>query len=118
MQQPDQDKIRTLGEKETYKYLGISEAETNKQEMKEKIKKKYFRWTRKLLETKLYGRNLMKGINTSTVPLVRYSGPFLKWTREDPKQIEQRTRKLMTMHKALQPRDDDDRLYVKKRRRK
>ena len=46
------------------------------------------------------------------MPLVRYSGPFLKWTREELKQMDQRTRKLMTMHKALHPRDDVDRLYV------
>ena len=46
------------------------------------------------------------------VSLVRYSGPFLKWTREDLKQMDQRTRKLMTMHKALYPRDYVDRLYV------
>ncbi len=38
----NQEKIRTLGEKETYKYLGILEAHTVKQvEMKEKMKKKY-----------------------------------------------------------------------------
>ena len=37
MEQPNQDKIRTLGEKETNKYLGILEADTIKQmEMKEK----------------------------------------------------------------------------------
>ena len=48
---PKQDKITTLGENETYEYLGILEADTIKQgEMKDK-------------------------------PLVRYSGPFLKWTR-------------------------------------
>ena len=36
---PNQDKIRTLEEKETYKYLGILEADTIKQEeIKEKIK--------------------------------------------------------------------------------
>ena len=36
----NQDKIRTIGEKETYKYFGILEADTIKQfEMKEKIKK-------------------------------------------------------------------------------
>ena len=71
--------IRTLGEKETYKYLGILEADTIKQvEMKEKNLKDYLRRTRKLLETKLYNRNLFKGINTWTLPLVRYSGPFLK----------------------------------------
>ena len=30
MELPNQDKIRTLGEKETYKYLGILEADTIK----------------------------------------------------------------------------------------
>ena len=31
MKLPNQDKIRTLGENETYKYLGILEADTIKQ---------------------------------------------------------------------------------------
>ena len=31
MEWPNQDKIRTLGEKETYKYLGTLEADTIKQ---------------------------------------------------------------------------------------
>ena len=47
--------------------------------------------------------------------LVRYSGPFLKCTREELKQMDQRTRKLMTMHEALHPRDDIDRLYVSRK---
>ena len=47
--------IRMLREKETYKYLGILESDTIKQqEMKEKTKKEYLRRARKLLETKLY----------------------------------------------------------------
>ena len=108
----NKEKIRTLGEKESYKYLGILEDDTIKQvEMKEKILKECPRKTRKLLETKLYGRSLIKMINTRAAPLVRYSEPFLKWTRE-LKQMSQRTRKLMTMHKALHPRDDVERLYV------
>ena len=82
MELRNHDKIRTLGENETYKYSGILEADTIKQvQMKDKIRKDYLRRTRKLLETKLCSRNLMKGINTWGVPLVRYSGPFLKWTR-------------------------------------
>ena len=81
---PNQDKIRTLAENETYKYLGILVADTIKQvEMKNKIQKEYLRRTRKLLETKLSSRNLIKGINTCAVPLFRYSGPFLKWIREE-----------------------------------
>ena len=65
MELPNQEKIGTLKEKETYIYWGILEANTIKQvEMKEKVKKKFHRRTRKLLETKLYSRNLIKGINT------------------------------------------------------
>ena len=65
IEQPNQEKIRTLGEKETYKHLGILEADTIKQvEMREIISKVYLRRTRKLLETKLYSRKLIKGINT------------------------------------------------------
>ena len=106
---PNQDKIRTLAENETYKYLGILEADTIKQvEMKNKFQKEFLRRTRKLLETKFSSRNLIKGINTWAVPLVRYSGPFLKWTRKELRKMDQRTRKLMTMHKALHPRDDVD----------
>ena len=57
MELPNQDKIRTLVENETYKYLGILEADTIKQvEMKDKIQKEYLRRTRKLLETKVSSR--------------------------------------------------------------
>ena len=48
----NQDKIRTLGEKETYKYLGILEADIIKRaDIKEK---KYLKRTTKPLETKLH----------------------------------------------------------------
>ena len=109
----NQDKIIALAENETYKYLGILEADTIKQvEMKDKIQNKYLRRTRKLLETKLSNKNLIEGINTWAVPLVRYSGPFLKQTRVELRKMDQRTRKIMTIHKALHPRGNVDRLYV------
>ena len=77
----NQLKIRTLGEKETYKYLGILEADTIKRvEMKNKIQNEYLRRTGKLLESKLSKRNLIKGINTGAIHLVTYSGYFFKWT--------------------------------------
>ena len=50
---PNQEKMRTQGEKETYKYLEVLEAHTIKKvKMKEKIEIEYRRRTRKLLETK------------------------------------------------------------------
>ena len=61
IEQPNQDKIRTLAENETNKYLEILGADTIKQvEMKDKIQKEYLRRTRKLLETNLSCENLIK----------------------------------------------------------
>ena len=103
-------KIRMLGERGSYEYLGILEADTIEQ-----FKKEYLKRTRRLLGTKLYSRNFIKGINTFAVPLVRYSWPFLKWTRKELRQIDQKTRKPMTMHKALHPRDEANRLSLSKK---
>ena len=61
MELPNQDKIITLGEKEIYKYLDILKVDTIKQvETKEKFKNEYLKRTKKLLETKLCSRNLIK----------------------------------------------------------
>ena len=109
--------IDIYGESTRYYWYKNWTNNNNNNKMKDTIRKEYLRRTRKLLETKLSSRNLIKGIHTWAVPLVRYSGPFLKWTREELKQIDQRTRKLMNMHKALHPRDDVDRLYVSRKER-
>ena len=87
MELANQEKIITHSENKSYKYLRILEADTIKHvEMKEKIKKEYLRWTRKLLEIKLYFRNFIKGL-----PILQdirdhsWSGPeknLNKWTTE------------------------------------
>ena len=58
-----------------------------------------------------------QGINTWTVPLVRHSGPFLKWNSEKLKRMDQipKKNKLKTIHEALQPRNNVDRLYASRR---
>ena len=77
MELPNEDKIRTLGENETYKYLEILEADTIKQvQMKDKIQKEYLRRTRKLLETKPSSRNLIKGKNTWAVSSLDIRDPL------------------------------------------
>ena len=63
--------------KESYKYQGILEENTIKQtEIKNKVKKKYFRRT-KLLESKLYSVNVIKGINTGAFFIVKWPGFFV-----------------------------------------
>ena len=77
MELPNQEKVSSLGENQTYKHLGILEADTVKQvELKDKIRKEYLRRTRKLLNTKLSRRNLIKGINTWAVPSLDIREPF------------------------------------------
>ena len=82
------------------KTVQITSLAKSKQKWRRKKEKVYLRQIRKYLEIKLCGRNLIKGINTWAVPLVRYSGLFLKWTKEELRQMDEKTRKLMTMHKA------------------
>ena len=79
MEIPNEDNMRTHAENETYKYLGVLEADTK---WKWKSQKEHLRKTRKLPETKLFRRNVFKEINARAVPLVRYSGTFLKWTKD------------------------------------
>ena len=83
MEQPNHHKIRMLEENETYKYLLSRRLTPSEKNMSGEWKTK---------ETKFSSRNLIKGIDTWAVPLVRYSGPFLKWTRDELKQIDKRTR--------------------------
>ena len=47
--------------------------------------------------------------------LERYSGPFLQLTKEELIQMDQKTRKFMTIHKTVHPRDDIDILYASRK---
>ena len=50
-------------------------------------------------------------------PFVKYSGSFLKWTKKELKQIDQKIRKIMMMHEVIYPKDDVDRLYESRKER-
>ena len=79
MELPNYDKIKTLAENETYKYLSILEADTIKQvEMKDEFSKGISHENSKTSRDRLSSRKLIKGINIWAVHLVRYSGPLLK----------------------------------------
>ena len=57
---PDGEIMKGLKEGESYKYLGILQADQVKHtEMKEKISGEYFRRVKKCLETKLNGGNII-----------------------------------------------------------
>ena len=70
---------RRKGNLQILGHIGSWHHQTTENERK-KIKKRLSQKSQKLLETKLFCRNLVKGINTWTVLLVRYSGLFLRKT--------------------------------------
>lgn len=96
-----------------YKYLGILQADnTMNHEMKDKVRKEYFRRLKKLMSSELNSSNLVTGINSWAVGIVRYGAGILDWTKEDLKQMDIRTRKILTMNGCLHPRGNVGRLYM------
>ena len=68
---PDGKVIKSLQEGESSKYLGILEAdEFLEEKMKLNISKEYIRRLRKVLKSKLDGRNLVCGANTWELSLL------------------------------------------------
>ena len=113
---PDGRLIRGLQEGDWYKYLGFAEADgVLEDQVKSKILTEYKWRVRKVLRSKLNGANMVRAINSWAVALVRYSGGILRWTKMELENVDRRTRKLLTMHGALHPRADVDRLYVSRK---
>ena len=61
---PDGKVIKSLQEGQSYKYLGILEADKFLEEMKLNVSKEYIGRVRKVLKSKLNGGNLVRGVYT------------------------------------------------------
>ena len=71
--------MRSLSESgESYKYLGILEADDIKhQEMKQLTQKEYYKRVRNILKSKLNGGNIVKAVNLWAVSIVRYGAGII-----------------------------------------
>ena len=81
-------------------------------EIKDKVKKEYYRRARKVLETKLNSDNVFNAINTWTVSVVWYSAAFLGYSRHKLEKIDKKIRKLLTIQTGFHPEGNVDRLYL------
>ena len=96
-----------------YKYLGILEYDKLKEKkMKDVFTAEYKRRIKLVLKSKLNGKNKILAINSWAVAVLRYSFGVLDWKKEELTAIDRMTRKVMTMHGALHPKSDVDRVYV------
>ena len=93
---PDGKVIKSLQEGESYKCLGILEADKFLEEkMKLNVLKEYIR-LRKVLKSKLKGGNLVCGVNAWAVSLLRYSAAFVSLRKSELQTIDRKTRRLFT----------------------
>ena len=58
------------------------------------------------------GGNLVQGVNSWAVSLIKYSTAFITWRKCDLQAIDRKTRKFFTIYEGLHPKSDVDRLYI------
>ena len=112
---PNGKLMKTIDE-EGYKYLGILEYDKVKEkEMKTEFVREYKRRLRLILSSKLNRKNNIKAINSWAVAIMRYGAGMLEWRFYELKELDRKTRKLLTMYKGLHPKSDVDKLYVSRK---
>ena len=80
--------------------------------MKLDVSKEYIRRLRKVLKSELNGGNLVRGVSTCAVSLLKYSTAFVSWSKSELQAIYRKTRKLFTIYGPLHPTSGVDRLYI------
>ena len=99
---------------ERYKYLGVLQNEVNmNDEMKRMVSGEYFRRLDSLLKSKLNAGNLITGVNSWVIGVVRYSAGIFDWRKDELVFMDRKTRKMMAMKGAMKCRGAVERLYVK-----
>ena len=112
---PDGQMIREVDEN-GYKYLGVLEGASIKtKQMKELIRKEYLRRVRLAARSRLYAGNLISAVNVWAVSVVRYTAGVLDWSAQEVKNMDRKTRKLLTMNGAFNMQSSVDRLYIKRK---
>ena len=57
---------------------------------------------------------VVSAINARAVSIIRYGAGIIKWIKEELGKLDRKTRKLLTVNRALHPQADVDRLYGKR----
>ena len=70
------------------------------------------RRVRNKLKSKLNGGNFVSAINSRAVSTVRYGTGIISWTKMELEELDQRTRRLMTMYGEHHPKVDVERILA------
>ena len=86
---------------------GVTESD-----IQEKFRKEYFRRFEVIFKSDLNDKNKFLAAHMWAVSLLRYSREIIRWIIEELKRMDTKTRKIMTIHGAIHPKSDVDRIYV------
>ena len=115
VQLPNGERMQSV-EEEGYKYLGILEVDDLQHTvMKKLFCAEYFRRLKKVLSSKLNGRNVIRAINAWAVAVMRYGAGVVNWTQTELQAIYRKTQKKLSMYGAMNVRDSVNRLYCSRR---
>ena len=113
IQLPNGEEIGEAGAR-GYKYLGILELDKIMcDEMKRKVKEAYQKRVKLLMKTHRNGKNLFEALITWAISVIRYSAAFLDWMKEETKELDLWTRKQLIAGRALHPKSNVMRIYIK-----
>ena len=83
-------------------------------DMKQPISKEYLSSIRRILKSKLNGGNIVRAIHSRAVSLVQHGAAIIRWSTDELRALDWKTRKLLTIYRSLSSQADVDRLYVKR----
>lgn len=96
-----------------YRYLGAVEMDKIKEtDMKDKLVSEYKRRLKLVLKSNLNCRNKILAVKTWAISALIYGAGILKWTKDDLRNMDRKSRKIVTMYYALHPKSDTDMLYL------
>ena len=100
------DNIPLMTGEETYMYLGITHAdEILHEKVKNRAKKEYFERVRGILKNKISAKNTTDSIWTFAMPILRSGFGIVKWTQNEIRKIDCKTRKILTKNNSHHPKN-------------
>ena len=105
--------IRELWVGETYKYLGLFEAEgLDSGGSKRMILEAYLKRLSLIWKSYFSGPRKVRATNSFCVPLLSYAFRLIPWTKKEISQIDVKNRKLLTAAYSHHPRSAVERIYL------
>ena len=83
--------------------------------MKQSISKEHLRRIRKILKSKLNGGNVVSAINSRALSLIQYQAGNIRWSKDELRALDRKTRKLLMINKLFHLQADVDRLQYMSR---